>query len=370
MIRCVKRHRPACVLALLTVLGAGAAGPASGHSETDGDYRPPAHTAQTDSGAGFVTTGWTLQPGAQLAVVGAGNGGPGTFAGIQCDPFDPQAHRLIFGAARTGQSSLLLALFRNPGVKLVINTTAPSLTAQFEIYPEDRGQSNFRGVVDYVATYLSQRQFDVLNTARSFTIQAGTRSYSFSGNGSERAIGGMACQTGARHVATRLIERRREDASQQHLAGWQLVFHSGPTALVNGRAEAFASTTNHPANTAASFRMAVSCADRRLYAHLDVGLDPAAIDGATSARTNSFVREFEQHGKLVEIYRAGHRIGAFLIESNAMAGHGHALSRQDLVSLMEADALAVVGDNKVVEFSTANAPESLANLSNACHKMR
>lgn len=365
MTRNVRRHLRGRTLAALMVWGALAPGLANARPNDD----PGAQSiARIDSRPGLMAASWTVQDNGQLAAVGAGNGEPGVFAGMQCDPFDPASHRLIFGAAHTPRNAELVALFRNPGAKLMISTHAPTLSAQFDIYPEDRGHSTFHGQAEFAAAYLSEKQFDVLNTAQNFVIRAGTHSYSFTGAGSTRAIGAMTCRAVPHHVATRLIESRRDDAAAQELKPWRLAFHAGLSAYVKGRAEAYTSTTNHPANAAASFRIGVSCADRQLYAHLDVGINPAATDDATLTRTNAFIRDFERHGKLVEIYRAGQRLAAFMVDSDDAPGRGHVLSAHDLASLMEADALAVVGDNKVIEFSTANAAASLNGLAKFCGK--
>jgi hypothetical protein len=43
---------------------------------------------------------WTLQSDAQLAAVAAGNGDEEVFLGVQCDPFNPAARRLVLGVQK------------------------------------------------------------------------------------------------------------------------------------------------------------------------------------------------------------------------------------------------------------------------------
>jgi len=366
MISNPRRHPATHVLVALTVIGAQPIGLAGAQPTIGSTQHRSFSAAQTDAGTWFDPAGWTLQDHAQLAVVGAYNNETGVFAGMQCDPIDPRAHRLIFGALRTAHSADLMALFDSQNAKMVVSTNGASLSAKFEIHPEDRGQSNFGGASSYAAAYLNRQQFEALNSAHDFAIQIGAHSYKFSGVGSARTISTMACRTVERHVASRVIESRNEDASQQKQGSWHLAFHTGTTAMTNGRAEAFASTTNHPSNSAANFRISVSCYDRRLYAHLDVKISEETDDEAGSATINAFMSDYKKHGKLVEVYRAGHSIATFMVESTQAGARRHALSNHEFDSLMKSDAVAVVGDNKVIDFSTVNAAASLDSLSRFC----
>jgi hypothetical protein len=369
-----RRTGSGVMAAALSVLSVQSIGLAHAQATNTG---PGQHMPAPDESHGaptFGSGGWMLHDKAQLALVGASNQATGIFAGIQCDPFDPRSHRLILGAVHTGKSIDAMEAFQNQSMKMMVATNGSSLSAKFEILPEDRGHSDFAGGFIYTASYLNQQQFDALNSAKSFIIKAGGQTYNFSGAGSARAIGAMACHSGEIHVARRLIERRhaietsQDDRSQQYLGAWQLTYHSGAAALMRGRAEVFANTTNHPANMAASFRLGVSCIDRRFYANLTVGINPALSDDSNLESVNDFIHRFGQHGKLVEIYRGGQRIATFLVARDEFAGKGHELTSQELASMMESDSLAVVGDNKVIEFSTANAAASLASLLRACPK--
>jgi hypothetical protein len=223
------------VLAALTVLGVQPSGLAIAKSETTEIKQRSSESAPIDATAGFVASGWVLRENAQIALVGAGNGQSGVFAGMQCDPFEPRSHRLIFGALRKAQTPELQALFRNVSARLVITTNTPSLFAQFEINPEDRGQSNLGGKSDYTAAYLTQSQLDALNNARDFIIRVGTHKYSFNGTGSKRAIGAMICRSTELHVASRLIEKRREETSPQKLNAWRLTFGQSGREFQNRR---------------------------------------------------------------------------------------------------------------------------------------
>ena len=316
----------------------------------------------------FSADSWTLHDNGQLALVGAAAGDRGVFAGIQCDPYEPRSHRLMVGAVHRARPTGLGDVLRNQSARFLITTDSPSLATRFEVSPEDRGHSSFGGASDYAAAYLTQQQFDAINIARSFVISIGTRNYNFNGNASKRTIGALACHSSAVHIASRVIERSRQDIPTQKLTSWRLAVPSGRTAFIDGKAEAYALTTDHPANPDANFTLGVACSNRNLFVHFEVALKAGSVKAAQIATTNAFIQDFSQHAKLLEVYRGGQRLTTMLVEGDDHRGQAHALSERDLASLKQADSLAIVGDNKVIEFSIANAAQTLSGVSQSCRR--
>ena len=367
--KCIPRHRAgAALMRMAAIVLLHPAVPALGQGVPEASARAAIRTAPTPAHAGFDAGAWVVEDQGQLALTGAMGGSADVFAGIQCDPFVPKAHRLILGVVQPARQAAARDFLHGPDSKLTISTDSASIVTRFELALEDRGQSNFRGKSEFAAAYLNQQQFDAIHNARSFVIAAGGHSYRFDGQGSARAIRALTCRNADVHIASRLIEQRKEDMPPQKLGSWHLAAAGGRDGSGAAPAEAFAVTSNHPANPDARFRLGVRCVGGQLYAHFKI--DDGAKPGAAGARAASddFSKNFERQDKIVDVYRAGHLLTTFLVGGQANRAVGHALSDHDIASMIESDELAVVGDHTVITFSTANAPQSLASISRKCNR--
>ena len=342
--------------------------------------QPMAARAQTDLMAGvhsgdarhgfvrtaFGSTDWTIRDNAQIALIGAQNDPSGIFVGVQCDPFAPHAYRIIFGEHGSSRTSQARELSTMPLNKLSVKTALPSVSSRFDVAPEDSGQSDLGGMTDYVAAHLTPQQYAALSSAQTITIRYAQNDYQFAGRGSARAIAGLNCQTSPVHTARRLIEARREDMPRQDMAPWRLAFHAGDAASYNGSAETMAITTNNAVNSAAIFKVAIGCFNKRRYIRFGADIDALQNDGKQWHRASAFVYDLDRRAKLLEVYRKGQRARTIMIESRDGHGPGHALSKSETADLMQSDQVIVVGDNMVIEFSTRNLAASLTTLGTVC----
>ena len=316
--------------------------------------------------ASFGADAWTIRDNGQIALVAAQNDPSGIFAGVQCDPYDPRAHRMIFGVHSALRAGAGQGLSNVPLDKLTVKTTMPSVVSRFDIAPEDRGQSNLAGAIDYIAAYLTPQQYAALSAAQTITIRFAQTDYQFTGLGSAKAIAGLNCRTANVHTAQRLIEGRREEMPQQKLNAWRVAIRSGGPTAHSTSTEAVATTTNHPLNIAANFTIAIGCFQRKLYPSFGADIDTALIDADHWNQAAAFMQDLDRKIKLLEIYRDGRRIRSILFSEQSRRYAGHALSAAELGDLAQANHVIVVGDNLVIEFSTHNLAASLTNLGAIC----
>lgn len=361
-----RRRAGAGMLSLVAMLVSYPITPALAENLANEPTRASFRPIQSATKPAFDTKGWTLQDKDQLALVGSAAGSADVFAGIQCDPFVPRAHRLIVGIVRRARPGVSLDLLNSRNSKLTISTDSPSILTEFELDLEDRGHSNFGGGSDFAAAYLNQQQFEAINRARAFTIQAGTRSFHFDGSGSTRAIRSLSCHGSEIHVASRLIEKRHEDMPAQKLASWRLALPDERSGTGSRRAEAYAFTYNHPVNPDLSFRLGVVCVGGQLFARFSAGKNPKQNTFDSAAGSLDYSKKFLNQNKLVDVYRGDRLLTTFMVDSYANQGLGHALSDNDIKSMMKSDTLTVVGYRTVIDFSTVNAAQSLEGISQFC----
>lgn len=308
---------------------------------------------------------WILQPDAQLAAVTAGSE-TGIFLGVQCDPFEPIAHRLILGVRKGSNAPEMRTLLLGGTRKIMITAEAPAITSAFEAAPEDRGQTDFAGSADYIAAQLSPAQFAAISSAKALFVQVGKKTYKFTGYGSNSALTSMTCRSRPVRVASRLIDRQRPKPTTAQKQAWRVNYHSGSAALIRGRMDASVSTFAKYADTGTSFKLGVACLGNKLYARIEADFLSSVQDDDGVEKTAKYIARFGKTPKQVEVYKLGQRLTTIVISKAEMAGLGHQLAPLDLANLMEADTLVVASGSNTLEFPATGSSSALNRIFQSC----
>lgn len=323
----------------------------------------PAHLlAETSPRAGR----WSVQADRQLASVAAQNGEVGIFTGVQCDPYDPAARRLLLGVRKGVDAPAMRILLRGGMRKIRITASDQGITSTFEAAPEDRGQTSFAGNSDYVATYLSRTQLEAIASAKTLFVQVGEKTYNFTGYGSSRALGSMTCSARPVHIASRMIEGQRGPTTAKPKQTWRVSYHSGTAALLKGTVDASVSSTPWFVDSGTTFKLGVACLGNRIYARVGADLRTQVRDDETLEKSAKFIGNFSTSAKQIEIYRDGQRISALAISKAEMVGRGRPLSSLDIANIMEADELVVVSQSNSIAFPASGSSAALDKVLQTC----
>ena len=320
----------------------------------------------TANGDNPRTDRWILHSEAQLAAVAAGGGEAGIFLGIQCDPFDPIARRMIIGVQQGANAPELRSLLHSAAPKIQISTRGQTVRSAFDASPEDRGRTNYAGSADYIAAYLSPAQLDAIASANVLAVKVGQKTYMFTGYGSNLALDSMTCKSKRVHIASRLIESNRKREARTPASAWRVSYHSGAAALIKGSIEASVSATTRYLDEGTTYRLGVVCHGRKLYARVEAGFSPSFRDDENFEKSAIYIAKYSGSHKRLEVYKEGERTTTIGISQQDMAGLGHQLSGSEIASLMEADDLVVSSANSTVNFPAAGSSEALGKTFQTC----